>query len=621
MARPHISPNNREILYVTDSATGSATYVTATGHALDVNASVTLSGSALPISGATTALGVAIVDSSGNQISSFGGTQYADGAARATATGTLMMVDDGANIQSAAGTAAGLLKVDLSGTSANATAIKVDGSAATQPVSGTVAVSSITTSVTPGTGAANLGKAEDSPHTTGDVGVMALAIRNDSGAVSAGADGDYVALTTDATGALRIDLNGTLSTSNSSSSTLLSGAVFTGTSEEVLNYNEIRISVFSNVASASDGLSIQQSTDNSNWDVTDTYTIPAGTGKTYSVPRQARYFRIVYTNGGTNQASFRLQTILNREGSRVSSQRPSDAYTNETDLEQNQAFLMGYNGSTWDRVRTTGTGVLSVSSVLTAGSAIVGKVGIDQTTPGTTNAVSLAQLGATTISTGNGVSGAGVQRVTLASDSTGQVALAAGTNGIGKLTANSGVDIGDVDVTTVGTITPGTAATSLGKAEDAAHTTGDVGVFVLGVRNDTLADVTNTTADYSQASTDLKGRVMTAGAPRALKTSQQTTITSSTTETTVLTAVASTFLDVYGVIVTNTSATVTKVTFKDDTAGTTRFVLEVPATETRGFMLPLDAAHNQAVVNKPWTATCGTSVAAIEITVLAVKMV
>lgn len=58
----------------------------------------------------------------------------------------------------------------------------------------------------------------------------------------------------------------------------------------------------------------------------------------------------------------------------------------------------------------------SEAVVLGAGSALVGKVGIDQTTPGTTNAVSLAQIGATTVSTGNGVAGAGVQRVTIASD-------------------------------------------------------------------------------------------------------------------------------------------------------------------------------------------------------------
>lgn len=115
------------------------------------------------------------------------------------------------------------------------------------------------------------------------------------------------------------------------------------------------VSVHASHASATDGLSLQQSSDGTNWDVTDAYTIPAATGKVYSIPRQARYFRVVYTNGGTGQTTFRLQTILNRTGTRTTSQRPSDAYTNETDLEQNQSFLMGYNGSTWDRVRVVST--------------------------------------------------------------------------------------------------------------------------------------------------------------------------------------------------------------------------------------------------------------------------
>lgn len=57
--------------------------------------------------------------------------------------------------------------------------------------------------VVPGTAATNLGKAEDAAHTTGDVGVMALAVRNDAGAALAGATGDYIPLSTDSTGALR----------------------------------------------------------------------------------------------------------------------------------------------------------------------------------------------------------------------------------------------------------------------------------------------------------------------------------------------------------------------------------------------------------------------------------
>lgn len=244
----------------------------------------------------------------------------------------------------------------------------------------------------------------------------------------------------------------------------------------------------------------------------------------------------------------------------------------------------------------------------------------------------LNQLAGTAVSTGNGASGSGVLRVAQVSDGTGVIAtvgavtaitnaLPAGTNAIGKLAANSGVDIGDVDVTTVGTITPGTAATSLGKAEDAVHTTGDTGVFSLGVRNDTLADVTNASADYSQLSTDIKGRVMTAGAPRALKGTAQVSLSNTTSETTVIAATASTFHDVYGLILANTGATTTKVSIRDDTAGTVKAVIEVPTLETRGFMLPVDSAISQTATNKNWTAQCASATTALEITALYVSMV
>jgi hypothetical protein len=132
---------------------------------------------------------------------------------------------------------------------------------------------------------------------------------------------------------------------------------------------------------------------------------------------------------------------------------------------------------------------------LVAGSAIVGKVGIDQTTDGTTNLVAAKQSGTWNVGT--------VTAVTAVTAITN--ALPAGTNAIGKLAANSGVDIGDVDVTTVGAITPGTAAANLGKAEDAAHVSGDVGVMALAVRKDTAAALAGTDGDYIPLATNATG--------------------------------------------------------------------------------------------------------------------
>ncbi len=58
-------------------------------------------------------------------------------------------------------------------------------------------------------------------------------------------------------------------------------------------------------------------------------------------------------------------------------------------------------------------------------------------------------------------------------------------------------------------MTPGVAATDLGKAEDAAHSTGDVGVLALVVRADTPASTSGTTGDYTAPITDASGRLWT----------------------------------------------------------------------------------------------------------------
>ena len=75
----------------------------------------------------------------------------------------------------------------------------------------------------------------------------------------------------------------------------------------------------------------------------------------------------------------------------------------------------------------------------------------------------------------------------------GDVTLTAGTAAIGKLAANTGVDIGDVDVTSV---IAGVGATNLGKARDSALGATDTGVMALAVRDDTLTTLTPVDGDY-----------------------------------------------------------------------------------------------------------------------------
>ena len=104
---------------------------------------------------------------------------------------------------------------------------------------------------------------------------------------------------------------------------------------------------------------------------------------------------------------------------------------------------------------------------------------------------------------------------------------------------------------------------------------------------------------------------------RSLIVPPTVTTISNATETTVLSAVAATYLDVYGVLITNTSATATEVDFRDATGGTVRFTISAPANDTLGIALP--SISPQTTVNNNWTAQAADSVTSLKITLFAIK--
>jgi hypothetical protein len=243
------------------------------------------------------------------------------------------------------------------GAGTEAAAIRVtlptDGTGKIATVSTVTAVTAITNALPAGTNLmGEVGIDQTTPGTTNAVAVIA----GQNGV--AGGDGNV-----DATTQRIVMAANVISSSNSSTTPLSANAIFTGTSEDIISYSEARVTIYSDVPSATEGLSIQQSTDNTNWIISDTYSIAAATGKTFAVPRQARYFRIVYTNGGAAQSTFILQVTYKRIGGSLSSQKASDNYSNETDLEQEQSFLMNYNPNTgtWYRVRGDSTDGLYVN--------------------------------------------------------------------------------------------------------------------------------------------------------------------------------------------------------------------------------------------------------------------
>jgi hypothetical protein len=86
-------------------------------------------------------------------------------------------------------------------------AVSADGSSVLVPADEVNGVDVDVTRVKPGSGSTDLGKAEDAPHTSGDIGVAAWAVRKDASGPLAG-DGDYHPLLLDSNGALKVAASG-----------------------------------------------------------------------------------------------------------------------------------------------------------------------------------------------------------------------------------------------------------------------------------------------------------------------------------------------------------------------------------------------------------------------------
>lgn len=112
-------------------------------------------------------------------------------------------------------------------------------------------------------------------------------------------------------GTNNVNLSGKISTINSTVMPLGISGVYTGNWEEVGSlYSSISVYVYSDVDAATDGLEIQFSNDVTTVGETIKYDYLNSQHKTYPMGINAKYFRVVFTNGTIAQTSFRLQTIL-----------------------------------------------------------------------------------------------------------------------------------------------------------------------------------------------------------------------------------------------------------------------------------------------------------------------
>lgn len=345
------------------------------------------------------------------------------------------LVDATASSTTGTGIAANPLQVSLANTAANATAVKVDGSAVTQPVSaaslplptgastaakqpalgtaGTASadvisvqgIASMTpllatvtnagtfaaqvTSVVPGTGATNLGKAEDAAHASGDVGVMSLVVRSDAGGSLSGTDGDYSPLQVDANGALRVTGGGggTQYTEDAAAAANPIGTALIGVRDDARAGGIV----------SADGDNIAMRATNAG-ELFVSATTPIGSPDSIALEE----------GGNLEGIAILLNTVRHAE----------DGASADGDF---------------------GFGILAVRQDTPAN------------TSGTDGDYEIPKMSAGRLWTSAKI----------------DTALPAGTNAIGKLAANSGVDIGDVDVTSV-------PADPFGVNADAASATGSI---------------------------------------------------------------------------------------------------------------------------------------------------
>lgn len=270
--------------------------------------------------------------------------------------------------------------------------------------------------------------AEDVASADGHVGTAAMAVRKATPANTSGADGDYEMLQVSA-GRLWVDASGkTLTVDGSGVTQPVSGTVTANAGTGTMAVSNA--GTFATQAAQSGTWTVQpgNTANTTAWKVdgsavtqpvSGTVTANAGTG-TMTVGGVAASDAAVSGNPVlvAGRASAAAPADVSADGDVV----PSWKLRNGA-----QATVITAAGALVGGDATNGLDVdITRNAALVAGSAVIGKVGIDQTTPGTTNLVALAanqsvnvaQINGVTALMGNGTTGTGSQRVTIASDNT-----------------------------------------------------------------------------------------------------------------------------------------------------------------------------------------------------------
>lgn len=195
-------------------------------------------------------------------------------------------------------------------------------------------------------------------------------------------------------------LTGTLDPGNSSTTPLGAGGVFTGTAFDITSYAAINVNVKADVASATNGVKVEFSTDGTNWDHSHSTTYSGATGVGYIFNAEFKYARVVYTNGASPQAIFRLQTIFKTTLVKSSLYTLDQTVTGNMFAELGKNVIIGKTtggGGGFVDVKVNPSGALTTETQLTSGTAAIGTVRVtNQLVPVNFDELVISYVGATT---------------------------------------------------------------------------------------------------------------------------------------------------------------------------------------------------------------------------------
>ena len=369
---------------VSATVSGSNPAAGATGSAVPSQASYTginIAGNNTGVTGfslgTARAAATAIVDGSGNQITSFGGgTQYTNGSAQATPTGTAAFGWDGTNVRNLSTNSSGQLNVIFP---------------SAQPVSGTV-TANIGTSGSLALDASVTGlQVSQGSTTAGQKGAITFGAVTTAAPTYTTAQTSPLSLTT--AGALRVDGSAVTQPVSGTVTANAGTGNFTVVQATGTNLHTVCDSGCSGSTAPADEAAFTYGT-----------TSQTPIGGVYNTAITALTSGQMGAMALTPSRSLHV-SFYDPTGAQLlpNAAALADATANPT-TSGVASYNMCFNGTTWDRCKsaTLGNGTNGNAQLVTiasdstgvvglnAGTNIVGKVGIDQTTPGTTNAVSRA---------------------------------------------------------------------------------------------------------------------------------------------------------------------------------------------------------------------------------------